>query len=143
MLWVLNHFPEWAIHLVLAAGAGIFLASWIASRLPGVAAYTVTIRFAGLALVVVGLIFEGGLIIKKDYDLKEARLKAELAATAAKGAIITVNTVEKLVYRDRVIVAEGARVTEYIDRVAPQIDATCTLSDEFIRAHNEAAKALP
>ena len=143
MLWVLNHFPEWVIHSVLAAGASVFLASWISARLPGVAAYAVTIRFAGLALVVVGLIFEGGLIIKKDYDLKEAQLKAELAATAAKGAIITVNTVEKLVYRDRVIVAEGARVTEYIDRVAPQIDATCTLSDEFIRAHNEAAKALP
>lgn len=143
MLWILNHFPEWAIHAVLAAGLLVFLASWIAARLPGIAAYAVTIRFVGLALVVAGLVYEGGLIIKKDYDLKEAVLKAELAATATKGAVITVNTVEKLVYRDRVIVAEGARVTEYIDRVAPQIDATCTLSDEFIRAHNEAAKATP
>lgn len=143
MLWVLNTFPEWAIHAALLAGVVIFLLSWVLARIPVTAPYTVHAWFIGLIVIVIALIYEGGLIIKKDYDLKEAVLQAKLAVKSTDGAKITINTVEKLVYRDRVIVTEGARVTEYIDRNAEKIDATCTLSDEFIRAHNDAAKATP
>ena len=143
MLWVLSNLPEWAIHTTLLVGVTVFLLSWVAARIPAVAAYAITVRMIGLAVVVTGLVYEGGLTIKKEYDLKEAVLRAQIADKETAGAVITINTVEKLVYRDRVIVTEGAKVTEYIDRVAPQIDAVCTLSDEFIRAHNEAAKALP
>ena len=65
----------------------------------------------------------------------QQKLEAE-----AKAALITTQTVEKVVYKDRIITIQGAKVTEYIDRNVTQIDATCTLSKEAVNALNDAAK---
>lgn len=140
MLWILNNIPEWVIHSALVAGLAIFVLSWIIARFPVTAPSAIPAWCLGLTLITVGLIFEGGLIIKKDYDLKEAQLQAKIAALNSRADKITVETIERLVYRDRVIVAEGARITEYINQAAEKIDATCRLSDEFIEAHNQAAR---
>ena len=57
-----------------------------------------------------------------------------------KASQITIQTVEKVVYRDKIIQVQGAKVTEYIDRWHEAIDQTCTLSKEAVSSLNQAAQ---
>ena len=68
-----------------------------------------------------------------------AAIQAKLLAEK-KASEITVQTIEKVVYQDRIITKQGVKVTEYIDRWHEAIDKTCTLSPEAVQSLNDAAR---
>jgi hypothetical protein len=72
---------------------------------------------------------------KQINALVVAKLEAE-----QKASLITIKTIEKVVYQDRIIVKQGVKVTEYIDRWHEAIDSGCTLSPEAVKSLNDAAK---
>jgi hypothetical protein len=139
MLWLLNTFPVWVFHAVLAAGVIAMVVGIAAHYFPPAVQYGFVLKLLGLVLIVAGLQYKGALSLKKDYDLKEAALKEQLLIAQAKGETIVIEVIEQVVYRDRIITKQGADVITYIDRMAPAIDATCTLSAEAVKAHNDAA----
>lgn len=139
MLWLLDTFPAWVFHGILGVGFVTLIIGAIANKIPPVAQYGLLLKVGGLCLIIAGLMFEGALSLKKDYDLKTGELQHKLEIAATQGETIVTRVVEELVYRDRVITKQGATVIQYIDREAEKIDATCTLSVEAVKAHNDAA----
>jgi hypothetical protein len=139
MLWLLNTFPVWVFHGILAAGILALIVGTIANKIPPIVQYGVLLKVLGLVLTVAGLQYEGALSLKKDYDLKEAALKEQLLIAQAKGETIVTKVIEEIVYRDRTIVKQGAEVINYIDRWHVDIDRTCVLSKEAVKALNDAA----
>jgi hypothetical protein len=140
MLWLLNFFPAWVFHGVLAAGVVAIILGVIAHNIPPAIQYGFMLKALGAVLIIAGLMFEGGLSLKKDYDLQEAALKEQLLIAQSRGETIVTKVVEQIVYRDRTIVKQGADVVTYIDRWHEAIDKTCTLSKEAVKALNDAAK---
>ena len=139
MLWLLNFFPIWVFHGILAAGVIALIVGAIANKIPPIVQYGLMLKLVGIVLIVAGLQFEGALSLKKDYDLKEAQLKDQLLKAEAKGETIVTKVIEQIVYKDRVIVKQGQDVITYIDRWHEAIDKTCTLSVEAVKALNDAA----
>jgi hypothetical protein len=139
MLWLLNTFPVWVFHGILAAGVIALIVGAIANKIPPIMQYGMVLKVLGLVLIVAGLQYEGALSLKKDYDLKEAVLKQQLLIAQAKGETIVIKVIEQVVYRDKIITKKGADVIQFIDRETVKIDATCTLSNEAVKAHNDAA----
>jgi hypothetical protein len=100
-------------------------------------------RILGAALLlalITGFSFYKG----KEYSdlLHEKEINAALQAKEVaekKASEITIQTVEKVVYQDRIITKQGAKVTEYIHDTAQVIDAKCELSPESVKALNDAA----
>lgn len=139
MLWLLSTFPAWVFHSILIAGVTALIAGMIVRNFPPAVQYGFMLKLGGAFAIVIGLMFEGGLSLKKDYDLKEAELTAQLMTAQARGETIVVKVVEQIVYRDKIITKQGATVIQYIDRVSTVIDAMCTLIPEAVKAHNAAA----
>jgi Zn-dependent protease len=140
MLWLLNFFPVWVFHGILAAGVVALIVGAIANKIPPIMQYGLVLKLVGIVMIIAGLQFEGALSLKKDYDLQEAALKEQLLIAQAKGETIVTKVVEQIVYRDRTIVKQGADVVTYIDKWHEAIDKTCTLSKEAVKALNDAAK---
>lgn len=140
MLWLLETFPDWLFHMVLAAGFAALIIGAIANKIMPLAQYGALIKISGLVLIIAGLMFEGALSLKKDYDLKTSELQNKLNIAATQGETIVTRVVEELVYRDRVVTKQGATVIQYIDRVSEKIDAACTVTEEAVQAHNDAAR---
>jgi hypothetical protein len=139
MLWLLNTFPVWVFHSILIGGFALLIVAYIFRMIPFVSAYALQIKVVSLVLIVAGLMFQGAISLKKDYDVREAKLQQEIDKANTRAAKIVTEVIEQVVYRDKIITKQGQDVIIYIDREAEKIDQACTLAIEAVNAHNAAA----
>jgi hypothetical protein len=99
----------------------------------------ILIRYIGIAVIVLGLYFEGAMAVINEFQEreKEWQYKLEVAEENAK----KVNTKIKYVYRDRVIkIKEKHQETQQkIIENADKMDKECKVVDEAVNILNEAA----
>ena len=144
-MWLLHFLPDsfilFIVYCVMGAGAVLTLASYLVKWIPGISAYKLPMRIAGILLLISGVYFYGGYSTEMIWRERVAEMEAKVDEAEKKSA--KVNTVIKKVYVDRI-----KRVTEQKiviqDRIVKEkeiIDKDCRVPPEAINILNSAARA--
>lgn len=139
-MWILSFIPDAIFHYILVAGILAILSSFFLGFIPLIRQYKIPVRYVGAALLAIGIFFEGAIYNNNAWvaRVKEMEAKVALAEEQSKDANTkleskTQKTVTKLVEKQLL-------VKQYIDREIVKYDNTCNIPNEFIEAHNKAAK---
>jgi hypothetical protein len=139
-MWILSFIPDAIFHYILVAGVLAILASTFLGFITLISQYKIPVRYAGAALLAISIFFEGAIYNNNAWvaRVKEMEAKVALAEEQSKDANAkleakTSKAVTQLVEKKRVL-------KQYIDREIVKYDNSCTIPNEFIEAHNKAAK---
>jgi hypothetical protein len=144
-MWILHFLPDtfilWFCNILLFTGVVATAAGFVAHRIPGLWQFQLGFKIAGIALLVLGVYFRGGLAVEQQWRERvaevEARLaQAEKAAAEANAKIDARAQKQVTAIRNRQVV-----VKQYIDREIVKYDSQCVIPQPFVRAHNNAAEA--
>lgn len=136
-LWFFGVIPELLVHLVLLAGvAGLILSYFMPEYDPR----KTLVKIVSTILFVVGVYFEGGLSVKKEYKQKEREWAAKVNTAEKKSQKVI--TEVKEIYLDKIKVVKEVQVVvqEKIRDIAVNIDSKCQITSETVDIHNQAAR---
>ena len=146
-MWILHFLPDsfilWFCNILLLAGIVATAAGFFAHRIPGLGPYQLGLKLGGIALLVLGVYFRGGLAVETEWRERvaavEAQLKiAEEKSTEANAQIDTQSQKKTTEIRQRM-----TYIRQYVDREVVRYNDQCTIPQAFIDAHNRAAEAPP
>lgn len=143
-MWLLHLLPDsfilFIVYCVLGAGVVLTSVSYLIRWIPGIAAYKVPARIAGIVLLILGVYFYGGYSTEMQWRERVAEMEVKVAEAEKKS--VKTNTVIKKVYLDRVKIVKQdvVVVQEKIKEVEKLIDKDCRVAPEAIQLLNQAAK---
>ena len=144
-MWILHFLPDsfilWVCNILLLTGIVATVAGFFAHRIPGLWQYQLAFKIAGIALLVLGVYFRGGLAVETEWRERVAEVEARLAqaekASADANRTIEIKTQQQVTrIRQRM-----TYVRQYVDREVVRYNDQCTIPQPFINAHNAAAEA--
>jgi hypothetical protein len=143
-MWILHFLPDsiilWFCNILLLTGVVATIAGFFANRIPLVSQYQLAFKIAGIALLVLGVYFRGGLAVEQEWRERVAAVEAKLAVAekASADANKQIDTrVQKQVTQIR---QRMTYVRQYVDREVVKYNDQCQIPEPFIRAHNDAAE---
>ena len=136
----------WFCNILLFAGVVLTVAGFFAHRIPVIWQYQLPFRVLGIALLVLGVYFRGGLAVEESWRERVAEVEARLAVAEQKS--VATNTKIDNVAREKIKIIRGQTqiVRQYIDREVVKYDTKfmpggqCEIPQEFIQAHNKSAE---
>ena len=149
-MWILHFLPDavilWFCNILLLVGLVLTVAGLFAHRIPLIWQYQLPFRFLGIALLVLGVYFRGGLAVEEQWRERVAEVEAKLKVAEEKSA--ATNQKIDTVAREKIRVIRGQTqiVRQYIDREVVKYDTKfmpggqCEIPQEFVRAHNQSAE---
>jgi hypothetical protein len=149
-MWILHFLPDtlslWFCNILLFAGVVLTAAGFFANRIPVVSQYQLPFRVLGIALLVLGVYFRGGLAVEAEWRERVAEVEARLAVAEQKS--VDANTKIDTAAKEKIRVIRGQTqiVRQYIDREVIKYDTKflsggqCEIPQEFIQAHNKSAE---
>jgi len=149
-MWILHFLPDtvilWICNTVLLAGILLTVTAFFIRRMPVIDQYRVPAQVLGIALLVLGVYFRGGLAVEAEWRERVAEVEARLAVAEQKStdANTKIDTAAK--EKIRVIRGQTQIVRQYIDREVVKYDTKflpggqCEIPQEFIQAHNKSAE---
>lgn len=142
-MWILQFLPDsliiWFCNILLLLGILLTVAGWFAHRIPFVYHYQLPFKVLGVALLVLGVYFRGGVAVEQQWRERVHQLEEKLKVAEAESAKVNEKIVEKIVYRDRVITKQGETIIQKVDNVIT-VEKDCRVPQEAIDVHNEAAR---
>ena len=118
--------------------AGFFIKS-----IPLLNQYRVPAQILGIALLTLGVYFRGGVAVETEWRERVAAVEARLAE-AEKASVEANKGLEQKSQKKTTEIRQRTQyIRQYVDREVVRYDAGCTISQPFIRAHNDAAEAPP
>jgi len=144
-MWFLHFLPDSIIlgfcNILLLTGVVAVAAGFFAHRIPGLWQYQLGFKITGIALLVLGVYFRGGLAVEQEWRERVAAVEAKLAV--AEKASTEANTkIDAKTQKQTVQVRERTQyIRQYVDREVVRYDAGCAIPEPFVRAHNDAAEA--
>lgn len=144
-MWILHFLPDafilWFCNLLLLAGVAATVAGWIAHRVAVLWPYQLAFKLAGIALLVLGVYFRGGLAVEETWRERVAAVEERLAV-AEKASAEANQAIEQKTQKQTAAVRQRTTyIRQYVDREVVKYDAGCTIPESFVRAHNTAAEA--
>ena len=149
-MWILHFLPDavilWFCNILLVTGVVLTAAGFFADRIPVVAQYQLPFRVLGIALLVIGVYFRGGLAVEQQWRERVAEVEAKLAVAEQKSADANTKIDSAAKEKIRVIRGQTQIVRQYIDREVIKYDTKflpsgqCEIPQEFIQAHNKSAE---
>lgn len=139
-MWFIDWLPDFVFHLIVLAGILGLVAAQFFKFIPFVSQYETPIKIAAIVALVIGIWFEGGISNEAKWQARVVELEKKVAESEVKSAQQNVKIVEKVVTKDRIIKEKGDEIIRYVDREITKYDAQCTIPQEFIKAHNNAAE---
>ena len=149
-MWILHFLPDavilWFCNVLLFAGIVLVTAGFFADRIPLVAQYQLPFRVLGIALLVLGVYFRGGLAVEAEWRERVAEVEARLVVAEQKSADANTKIDSAAKEKIRVIRGQTQIVRQYIDREVIKYDTKflpsgqCEIPQEFIQAHNKSAE---
>ncbi len=142
-MWILQLLPDalilWFCNILLLTGIGLTVAGWFAHRIPLIYHYQLPFKVLGVALLVLGVYFRGGVAVEQEWRERVHQLEEKIKLAEAESAKVNEKIVEKIVYRDRVITKQGETIIQKVDNVIT-VEKDCRVPQEAIDVHNEAAR---
>lgn len=132
---IINFIPDWVFYSILGAGiVGLAIARFFPFT------YRSLIQAASISLIAIGLFMSGVIHNEKEWKLKLAKLEKDLAEAEAKAAVENVKIVEKVVVKKEYYKTKGNDIIQYVDREIVKYNDRCEIPEEFVIAHDKAAK---
>ena len=146
-MWILHFLPDsvilWFCNILLLTGIVAVAAGFVAHRIPVLWSYQLGFKLAGIALLVLGVYFRGGLAVETEWRERVAAVEARLAlaekASIEANALIDAKSQKKTTE----IRQRTQYIRQYVDREVVRYDAGCVIPQPFVQAHNDAAEAPP
>ena len=144
-MWILHFLPDSIIlafcNCLLFAGILATAAGFVAHRIPILWSYQLAFKLAGIALLVLGVYFRGGLAVEQEWRERVAAVEARLALAEKAGAEANAQIESKSQKQTAQVRQRTTYIRQYVDREVVKYDAGCTIPESFVRAHNTAAEA--
>ena len=141
-MWIIDFFPDFVAHIIVAVGIiGVLISSIpvIWNLIPGAALYKLPLQIISVLALVFGVYLEGGIAKDDWWKAKVSALEKKVSEAEAKSARVDTKIVTKLLTKKQVVKEKGDTITEYIEREVVKYDNTCQIPVEVIRSHNAAA----
>jgi hypothetical protein len=144
-MWFLHFLPDSIIlgfcNILLLTGVVAVAAGFFAHRIPGLWQYQLGFKITGIALLVLGVYFRGGLAVEQEWRERVAAVEAKLAV-AEKASTEANAKIDAKTQKQTAQVRERTQyIRQYVDREVVKYDAGCTIPEQFVQAHNRAAEA--
>jgi hypothetical protein len=144
-MWILHFLPDsfilWFCNCLLFAGIVAVAAGFVAHRIPVLWQYQLGFKLAGIALLVLGVYFRGGLAVEQEWRERVAAVEAQLKVAEAKSAEANTQIDSRVQKQVTSIRQRMTYVRQYVDREVVRYNDQCTIPESFVRAHNLAAEA--
>jgi hypothetical protein len=151
-MWILHFLPDalilWFCNILLLIGIVLTIAGFFVHRIPFplLSQYQLPFRVLGIALLVLGVYFRGGLAVELQWRERVAEVQARLAVAEQQSAEANqkIDTVTQ--QKIRTIRGQTQIVRQYIDREVVKYDTKfsaggqCEIPQEFIQAHNKSTE---
>lgn len=152
-MFILHFLPDslilWFCNGLLLAGIVLTVTAFFIRSIPLINQYRIPAQVLGIALLVVGVYFRGGLAVEQTWRERVAELEAQIVVAQAASKEVNVQIETRVVKKTEYITRRGQDIVQYVDREVVKYDTefapggVCEIPQEFITAHNRAAEALP
>ena len=146
-MWILHFLPDtfivWFCNILLLVGVAATVAGFVAHRIPLVTQYQLPFQVLGIALLVLGVYFRGGVAVEETWRERVAAVEAQLAQAEKASAEANTAIEQKTQKQTAQIRQRTEYIRQYVDREVVKYDAGCAIPEPFVRAHNNAAEAPP
>ena len=148
-MWLITFLPDamvaLVIYTIIIAGAGLLIASGLTRWFPVVAAYRTPMTVMGIVIFSFGIYLQGARANEAVWQQRVQDLETKVARAEAASAQATVEIVEKVVNKTRVVREKAQTEIQFIDRVLKENQEIikyverCPVPAELLDAHNRAA----
>jgi hypothetical protein len=148
-MWILHFLPDavilWFCNILLLTGVVLTVAGFFVHRIPFplLWQYQLPFKILGIALLVLGVYFRGGVAVEQQWRERVAAVEEKLKAAEQQSAKENARIETRVVQKTEYITRRGSDIVQYVDREVARYDETCAIPPPFIRAHNRAAEAPP
>jgi len=144
-MWILHLLPDSVIlafcNILLATGIVATAAGFFAHRIPVLWSYQLPFKIGGIALLVLGVYFRGGLAVETEWRERVAAVEARLAVAEKASADANTQIETKTQKQVAQIRQRMTYVRQYVDREVVKYNDQCSIPQPFVDAHNRAAEA--
>jgi membrane protein implicated in regulation of membrane protease activity len=144
-MWILHFLPDafilWFCNILLLTGVVAVAAGFFAHRIPGLWQYQLLFKITGIALLVLGVYFRGGVAVETEWRQRVAEVEARLAQAEKAAAEANTKINARAQQRTAQVRERTQLIRQYVDREVVKYDSGCTIPQSFVRAHNTAAEA--
>ena len=148
-MWLITFLPDamvaLVIYTIIIAGAGLLIVSGLTRWFPAVAAYRTPMTVMGIVIFSFGIYLQGARANEAVWQQRVQDLEVKIAQAEAESAKATVQIVEKVVNKTRVVREKAQTEIQFIDRVVKENQEIikyverCPVPAELLDAHNRAA----
>ena len=139
-MWVLNFLPDWFFHLILLAGIGGLIASYLMKFIPFVYMYRTPIQIGSIVAIVIGTFMLGAAWNDEEWRRRVAEMEQKVAAAELKSAEENVKIVTKIVNKIEIVRIKGEETVKYIDKEIVKYNDRCEIPNELVNVLNEATE---
>ena len=148
-MWLITFLPDvmaaLVIYTIIIIGAGLLIASGLTRWFPAVSAYRTPMTVMGIVIFSFGVYLQGARANEAVWQQRIQDLETKVARAEAESAKATVQIVEKVVNKTRVVREKAQTEIQFIDRVVKENQEIikyverCPVPAELLDAHNRAA----
>jgi hypothetical protein len=148
-MWILHFLPDalilWFCNILLLTGVVLTIAGFFVHRIPFplLWQYQLPFKILGIALLVLGVYFRGGVAVETEWRERVAAVEEKLKAAEQQSAKENTRIETRVVQKTEYITRRGSDIVQYVDREVTRYDNSCVIPQPFIEAHNRAAEAPP
>lgn len=148
-MWLLHFVPDafllYVVNVTLIVGAiACFLSFFVINRLlrfsPIISGYVNLLQMLSIVILLAGVYFKGSFQTEEEWRGRVAEVEAKVAIAEEQAKTATVVIDHKAEVKIKVIKERGQIVRQYVDREITKYNNTCVIPNEFVNAHNAAAK---
>ena len=119
------------------------VAAFFVKNIPIINQYRVPAQVLGIALLILGVYFRGGLAVETTWRERVAEVEARLVEAEKASAEATKGIDLKTQKQIESVRERTTYIRQYVDREVVKYDAGCVIPEPFVQAHNRAAEAPP
>ena len=140
LMWILGLVPNIVWHVLLVASVlGIIIAS-IVKFIPFINQYRLPVQLASVALLLLSVFIEGGLVVEAKYQEKIKELEVAVADAEHQRDVAN-NSIRTKIVEKKIYIKENVdRWRDRIVEVEKLIDSECKVDPAAIEIINDAAK---
>jgi len=148
-MWILYLLPDalilWFCNILLLTGVVLTIAGFFVHRIPFplLWQYQLPFKILGIALLVLGVYFRGGVAVETEWRERVAAVEEKLKAAEQQSAKENTRIETRVVQKTEYITRRGSDIVQYVDREVTRYDNSCVIPQPFVEAHNRAAEAPP
>jgi hypothetical protein len=145
-MFILHFLPDsvilWFCNGLLVAGIALTVIAFFIRSIPLINQYRIPAQVLGIALLIVGVYFRGGLAVEQVWRERVAELEAQIMVAEAASNEVNVQIETRVVKKTEYITRRGQDIVQYVDREVVKYDTTCVIPAPFVQAHNLAAEPV-